>query len=295
MKASSVADTPVGCGSSFRSYLNRMITADTIVPDSTIPQTFNRYAYVENNPVNHRDSNGHCQDRRQCEAWISLGATPSQKSKPRITSREDWGARQPGNNTLCGVQRVGCMEVPDNEGFFDPVSNPAGYAPYSQLHEDETLSSILFEVVIHHGGNSMNPITSPSSIQYEHQTKRGWHDIGYHFMVDGNGQIYEGRDIGVRGSHVSGGNTGRIGVLLMGDFEPGAALSVGSISIDLIDLNGDHEPSFAQVGSTVQLLTWLDSVYGIDSVVGHNDINHTECPGTSCLIYIPYFDNIVNQ
>ena len=47
-----------------------MLTADTIVPDPSVPQTLNRYAYVENNPVNHRDSNGHCQDRRHCEAWF---------------------------------------------------------------------------------------------------------------------------------------------------------------------------------------------------------------------------------
>ncbi|MEM9774361.1 MAG: RHS repeat-associated core domain-containing protein [Chloroflexota bacterium] len=41
-------------------YLNRMLTADTIVPDPSNPQSFNRYAYVYNNPVNLTDPSGHC-------------------------------------------------------------------------------------------------------------------------------------------------------------------------------------------------------------------------------------------
>jgi RHS repeat-associated protein len=38
----------------------RFISADTIVPDPTNPQQFNRYTYVENQPLNYIDASGHC-------------------------------------------------------------------------------------------------------------------------------------------------------------------------------------------------------------------------------------------
>jgi RHS repeat-associated protein len=39
--------------------LGRFIQADTIVPDSTDPQAFNRYSYVRNNPLKYTDPSGH--------------------------------------------------------------------------------------------------------------------------------------------------------------------------------------------------------------------------------------------
>ncbi len=40
-------------------YINRFISADTIVPDPTNPQNFNRYSYGYNNPVKYSDPTGH--------------------------------------------------------------------------------------------------------------------------------------------------------------------------------------------------------------------------------------------
>jgi len=52
------------------STLNRFLSADSILPDFSDPQTLNLHVYVENNPANFSDPSGHCVSE-QCEAWKS--------------------------------------------------------------------------------------------------------------------------------------------------------------------------------------------------------------------------------
>ncbi|WP_226663429.1 N-acetylmuramoyl-L-alanine amidase [Microbulbifer aggregans] len=82
----------------------------------------------------------------------------------------------------------------------------------SQLVSDWDFDSI----VLHHSGNSGEK--DPRAIEAKHIQDRGWDDVGYHYLIHPNGTIYEGRKIYHKGSHVSGANTGKIGILLMGDF-----------------------------------------------------------------------------
>ena len=55
-----------------------------------------------------------------------------------------------------------------------------------------------------------------------HVLSRGWFDIGYNYLVDRYGRIYEGRSGGitknVRGAQVAGFNTGSAGVALIGNY-----------------------------------------------------------------------------
>jgi RHS repeat-associated protein len=46
----------------FDNELGRFAQADTIIPDSLNPQSWNRYSYVINNPINYNDPSGHCID-----------------------------------------------------------------------------------------------------------------------------------------------------------------------------------------------------------------------------------------
>jgi hypothetical protein len=52
-------------------YINRFIQPDTIIPDPSNPQAWNRYSYVGNNPVNFNDPTGHCPT---CLAGLAIGA-----------------------------------------------------------------------------------------------------------------------------------------------------------------------------------------------------------------------------
>jgi hypothetical protein len=135
-----------------------------------------------------------------------------------------------------------------------------------------------YRITIHHGAEKVAAPTSLSgaasrvrSYQSSHQVGNGWADIGYHFVIDAAGRIWEGRELKWQGAHAGSpaANKGNIGVCLMGDFEKVA-------------------PNYAQKKGLERLLDHLTTRYGISwrSVEGHNSVlqrHHrgrgTQCPG----------------
>jgi uncharacterized protein with LGFP repeats len=94
--------------------------------------------------------------------------------------------------------------------------------------------SSLDVAVIHHTAstNSYSEGTAAAqirSVYAYHTASLGWNDIGYNFLVDRYGRIYEGRaggvDRAVQGAHAGGFNNGTVGHLgagqLPGDGGPG--------------------------------------------------------------------------
>ncbi|MFK5891422.1 MAG: N-acetylmuramoyl-L-alanine amidase [Flavobacteriaceae bacterium] len=57
------------------------------------------------------------------------------------------------------------------------------------------------------------------SIWNYHKITNGWDDIGYNWLIDPNGVLYEGRGDGVKGAHFSGMNSNTMGVCLIGNFQ----------------------------------------------------------------------------
>lgn len=216
--------------------------------------------------------------------------------KPPIVPRAQWGALEPGKHLECAPGFGGvCVNSGWAEGLYDPTNNPSGYARYSDLLPDIALESILDTIVIDHEGN--NQTYDPRHVQREHMFGNGWWDIGYHFIIGPAGTIYEGRNIGVRGSHVKGANTGKLGVLFLGDFEPGlGTIDLKVIRILIPDPTGDDPgPTNPQVDSALSLIRWLDQEYGIDAVVGHSYLNSTECPGQNLKPFIPLFNQVAQE
>src|SRR3954453_14053770 len=80
---------------------------------------------------------------------------------------------------------------------------------------------------VHHtaGTNDYTPDQSAAivrGIELYHVQGNGWNDIGYNFLVDKYGQVFEGRyggvDRNVIGAHAEGFNTGSVGVALLGNY-----------------------------------------------------------------------------
>ncbi len=80
-------------------------------------------------------------------------------------------------------------------------------------------------ITIHHDG--MTPFTTSDMaltasrielIRNGHRGK-GWGDIGYHFIIDRSGRIWEGRALKWQGAHVKDHNEGNIGIVCLGNFE----------------------------------------------------------------------------
>jgi hypothetical protein len=97
-----------------------------------------------------------------------------------------------------------------------------GAKPPTRPYTDQ---SSLFACVVHHGGEKNAPFTTDQEVancmrlwQAFHQgPQRGWIDIGYHFIMDGRGELWQGRPTWAIGAHVLNENTGRFGICLPQD------------------------------------------------------------------------------
>jgi hypothetical protein len=69
-------------------------------------------------------------------------------------------------------------------------------------------------------------------IQTVHMRDEGWGDIGYHFLIDPTGRIWQGRLLEWQGAHASGANNiGNIGICLLGNFNRTASAARASTAI----------------------------------------------------------------
>jgi hypothetical protein len=101
-----------------------------------------------------------------------------------------------------------------------PVDDPLYWDPVAGVYPTEF-------VTIHHtagANNPENPVATVRAVWYFHAVTLGWGDIGYHYLVDQYGNVYQGREGGhaTEGGHVFRYNHHNIGVCLLGQFQPGA-------------------------------------------------------------------------
>jgi hypothetical protein len=184
------------------------------------------------------------------EVTQTADGSPTYTARPTIRSRASWGARK---NTHCDSPRTG----------------------------KETRG-----IVVHHtaGTNSYAKSRSASivrAVQAYHMKGRDWCDIGYNFLVDKYGQIFEGRVGGinnpVRGAHAGDKtvNTSTMGVSMMGTYsssQPTAATK--NAMVRLIGW---------RLGTTFHSATGTYRIgkYTLNRIAGHRNVVKTACPGTA--------------
>jgi hypothetical protein len=152
----------------------------------------------------------------------------------------------------------------------------------------------LHAAVVHHtaGSNTYSEASAPSivrGIYYYHAVTRGWGDIGYNFLVDRFGNIYEGRkgtlesepgEMAIAG-HARGYNTSSLGISVMGNFE---TVSPPEISLTrIVDVIAWH---FARSGVDMTKPSGMISPgtatrpagENLPRIFGHKDVANTTCP-----------------
>jgi len=205
--------------------------------------------------------------RRTIATVAGLDLTPSvdaMTTRPEIVSRSEWGA---------------------NESYR---SGSPDFATVKMAFVHHTAS-----------GNSYSRSEAPAIVRgvyYYHTESLHWSDIGYNFLVDRYGTVYEGRYGGVTagpvGAQTLGFNTGSTGISVIGTFSTVA-------------------PPPAAVSALEKLLAWKLDVHHVDPlgsatltcgygqkfatgqpvkfrvIAGHRDANYTDCPGTKLYGLLP--------
>ena len=217
----------------------------------------------------------------------------------RVISREEWGAEETmrydyrteeekqkavstakTSSKSLSKKATKCdnliKKYPEEFQYSRVVNSEYGkslYWPYQY-------SSRIHKIVVHHTAESAQAADRRGkevmrSLYSYHTKTRGWGDIGYNYVIDHQGNIYEGRAGGdaVVGAHVYCNNVGTLGIALMGNFQ-------------------HTSPDAPQVQSLNALVHALGKKYHIDpagastfhgeltsNFLGHRDLGPTSCPG----------------
>lgn len=119
-------------------------------------------------------------------------------------------------------------------------------------------------LVIHHSASGRG--TTFAQIRKWHTDPKprgnGWSDIGYNFVILGNGKLRVGRPLPTTGAHAKGKNSTSIGVCVTGNnTKPG------------------QEWTPVQIATLTELKEACELLWPGIEVCGHRDVGSTQCPG----------------
>ncbi len=226
-------------------------------------------------------------------------ASTAPTAAPRILSRREWGADE-SFLLASGSETADPADEPADNEQSSPSAResdcernqklyPAEFHTVNRTTKDAQGRPLLWTreystavklLTVHHtalstANDGRTAVERMRALYQYHSVNRGWGDIGYHYVIDEDGQIYEGKSGGefVVGGHAYCNNVGTLGIALMGNFDA-------------------EKPALRQIRSLQWLLQSLADKYKIDldsqvsfhgetlpPVVGHRQLVSTDCPG----------------
>lgn len=177
---------------------------------------------------------------------------------------------------VCIVVGAGCalrapLQIAAVEVKIIPVSQWGGTPADSSGARTHTISRIT----LHHQGETFprgkDPAQYLRDLQRWSRATKKWIDVPYHYAIDLDGNIYQGRDIAFAGDT----NTA---------YDP-----AGHALIEVVGNHDVTEPNTAQLDAVVALMTLLAANYAVplDSIRGHRDYaRDTVCPGKNLYRYL---------
>ncbi len=182
--------------------------------------------------------------------YMSFAQTYSDSDLPLILPRSMWENYHGFSSTIEWVPEDKNAETFKND---NPNANDAipDYAPVERIVIHDTGCPAASPKC---NGNAADARDIIQSIYRNHAQVRGWGDIGYHYIIDRQGNIYEAKfgGNGTRGAHVYDSKTCR-------------NFNVGTVGISLLGNYGAAEVPTAAFDSLSRLVGWLSAVNGIDA------------------------------
>lgn len=173
------------------------------------------------------------------------------------------------------------------------------WAPAACPAPSGTHASATDRVVVHH---SHHPVAAtpdqvlPALAELcRLHVARGFESVGYHYVVDPWGTVYQGRGglpaadgsaptAQPEGAHVHGSNPGATGVVFLGDHEhepptPAAVDTAVRLLAWLVEATGRDPGELVAVESTGGGTALHEGTVEVELLAGHNTTNATLCPG----------------
>ena len=219
--------------------------------------------------------------------WVGPSDRIEYRLRGRVSRLRAWFVSSPSAGVPARtLQKAGAPTIVPRSGWnADEKIRRAG----------PSFAANLRLAIVHHtaGANGYTAAQAPAivkAVQLYHVKGNGWNDIGYNFLVDRFGTVYEGRYGGternVVGAHAEGFNTGSVGVAVLGEYSSLAVAAKARSSLAAL-LAWRLDVAHVDPASTQSFISGGNARFGaglpvfLRTVSGHRDTGFTDCPGTA--------------
>lgn len=197
------------------------------------------------------------------------GVVQAAVNRPAVITRAGWGANESYSTNAGGYMR------------FAPSFSP------------------VQKLIVHHTAgrnNDPNPAATIRAIFYDHAVLRGYGDIGYNFLIDAQGRVYEGRrawvstpptnptgeDLAgnvVRGAHARNFNDATVGIALLGNFTSTMPTTAARTALVNVLAWKAERQGLDPKGASTYVNPSTGTTKYLYNIAAHRNVNNTADPG----------------